>query len=84
MMKSKQPADVLGNQIKCPNFNQCPLCYGCRNFSTSDLNCLQCLKNKKKNICDTKKHNNNLISNFITKNKINIKEKINFKSNKGN
>lgn len=77
----KQPNQVRGNRIKCPKFIQCPLCYGCRSFSTHDLDCLDCEReNKKKNICNKQLHKDEVITNFITKNKISFEEKIIFKS----
>ena len=55
-MKQKIPQDVLGYQIRCPNYIKCPLCN----------------QNRKKNICDTNKHKENLIAKMITRETINL------------
>lgn len=70
----KTKNDVLGVKINCPNYIECPLCYGCRNYNSAIIECEQCAKNKKFNICNTNKHQNELIAKFITKTKIKIKE----------
>lgn len=81
IQEPKQPNQVRGNRIRCPKFIQCPLCYGCRAYSTADLDCIECSEeNKKKNICNTELHREDLISQFITKNKIEIDEEITFQS----
>lgn len=81
IQEPKQPNHVRGNRIKCIKFIQCPLCYGCRAYSTHDLDCLNCVEeNKKKNICNKELHKDDIISKFITKNKIEINEQIIFKS----
>lgn len=80
-MKAKQPNMVRGNRINCPNFVMCPLCYGCRSYSSHDLNCRECEKeNKKKNICNIELHKSDVVAKFITRNKIEIEESITFKS----
>lgn len=71
-MKQKIPQDVLGYQIRCPNYIKCPLCYGCRNYNPSYLKCAKCNQNRKKNICDTNKHKENLIAKMITRETINL------------
>ncbi len=74
MQKNKRPEDVRGVRIKCPNFEQCPLCYGCRNFNSKYVKCVTCkFEGQKKNICDTKKHTAPLLSKMILKEKIEIK-----------
>jgi hypothetical protein len=82
MKESKQPRDVLGSKNGCINFSMCPLCYGCRNYRYEDESCEECLQDgKKKNICNTEKHQSELIAKFITRNKIELKGDINFKNN---
>lgn len=41
-MAAKQPNQVRGNIIKCPNFVQCTLCYGCRNYDSRLVECREC------------------------------------------
>lgn len=79
MQEPKQPNQVRGNRINCPKFVQCPLCYGCRNYSSHDLECIACKEeNFKKNVCNKKLHKDDLIAKFITKNKVELKEQIEF------
>lgn len=76
--KAKQPQDVLGNKIQCPRFQQCPLCYGCRNYDTSNLDCAKCTENKKRDICNREVHTDELIAKFIQRNKIKVDGNISF------
>ena len=43
-MQAKQPNQVRGNRIHCPNYVQCPLCYGCRNYDSRITECRQCFE----------------------------------------
>ena len=64
----KSPQDVYGWQTQCPNFEQCPLCYGCRNYDKNVIKCeVHCGANTKTNVCNTAKHKEKLIAKFITK-----------------
>ena len=50
-MRPKKPKtvnDVRGARERCINFQSCPLCYGCRRYSSSDSDCQQCLLENKK------------------------------------
>lgn len=68
MMGQKNPHDVRGMRIDCPDFEQCALCYGCRAFSSKYLKCLECKsENEKKNICRTDKHRADLVEKMVTK-----------------
>lgn len=83
MAKQKTPHDVLGFSTKCVNFMQCPLCYGCRSYSTADPSCVECAKDRKQNICNTDLHKAEVISKFITKNQVVLTEEtVKFKSNR--
>lgn len=62
-MAAKQPNQVRGNIIKCPNFVQCTLCYGCRNFDSRIIECRYCLEdgvrqgqNRNFNVCNKELH----------------------------
>lgn len=81
LKKPKQPADVRGNFIRCPKFIQCPLCYGCRAYKSSDLDCVECTINKKRDICNVSLHTDDIVSRFITKTNYFINEEVKFKSN---
>lgn len=70
-MRQKIPQDVLGYQINCPDFCQCPICYGCRSYDPKYIKCLKCGR-KRKNICDTSKHREDLLAKMITRTTINI------------
>ena len=72
-MKSKRPEDVRGVRISCPNYEMCPLCYGCRAFNSKFVKCQTCkLENEKQNICNTEKHQSYLLDGFIKKEIINL------------
>ncbi len=82
MQKQKTPHDVRGFQIKCVNYIQCPLCYGCRNYDFRDPECIKCKEyNSKKNLCNTKLHRGDLIAKMLTKSTLDMRnEDIQFKS----
>lgn len=86
MKKQKTPQDVRGFQIRCVNFVQCPICYGCRNFDFRDMECLICKKDSKMNLCNTKTHKPDLVAKMLTRNVVDFgkskdkNETINFKS----
>lgn len=76
---NKTQNSVRGHKIYCVNFQSCPICYGCRNFNSSDEECLICAKDKH-NLCrDLKKHNTKIVSKFITRSRIKFDENISFK-----
>ena len=51
--RNKTYHDVRGSKIKCINYQKCPLCYGCRRYSSIDPECRKCYEeNKKFNICN--------------------------------
>ena len=79
MEEPKKPSHVRGNRIACSKFIQCPLCYGCRAYSSHDLDCLQCVEeNKKKNICNKDLHKDKVVANFITKTTIKVDKPLSF------
>lgn len=81
MQQPKQPSHVRGNRIRCPKYSMCPLCYGCRAYSTHDLECRECEEeNKKRNICNKELHKDDIIADFITRNKTEITDSIQFES----
>ena len=81
MKEAKKPAHVLGNIIRCPRFIQCPLCYGCRAYSSANLDCKQCEDNRKRDICNKDLHTDEVVSRFITKNQFVLDGEVKFKSN---
>ena len=74
LKKRKEPNDVYGFRNRCPSYSGCPLCYGCRSYDSANLQCLECAKNKKNNICNKSLHKDNLINQLISKTKIKIKK----------
>ena len=58
MQMAKQPNNVRGNQIGCINFQQCPICYGCRAYDERFEECRECYElgkdgsNRNFNICN--------------------------------
>lgn len=68
MQKNKTPHDVWGWQNNCPNYMQCPLCYGCRNYDERILECVEhCGQDAKKNVCNIKRHKEELLAKLLTK-----------------
>jgi hypothetical protein len=79
--KAKTVQDVRGYKINCINFQKCPLCFGCRRYSSVDPECQKCMsEDKKLNICNTNLHKDEVTAKMITKNNIIINEQINFMS----
>jgi len=56
MKRAKNRYDVWGVQHNCLNYEECPLCYGCRAYDSSYIKCQHCAENMKKNVCNKKKH----------------------------
>ena len=71
-MRDKTKNDPLGSQLNCQNFDQCPFCYGCRNYNTRDIECEECAKNPKVNLCKTELHKPDLIGKMVTRTRITI------------
>ena len=63
-MKTKY--DTLGYQY-CPDYDPCPLCYGCRAFNPSRVKCQNLCEhdNPKFNICNKEKHTEKALSLMI-------------------
>lgn len=78
--ESKQPNHVLGFKERCPKFIQCPICYGCRSYSTHDIDCEKCAVNKKRDVCNKELHRDDLIEKLISKDVIKMKEPVTFMS----
>lgn len=79
--RNKTFHDVRGSKIKCINYQKCPLCYGCRRYSSIDPECRKCAKEDYKfNICNKDLHKDEITARFITKEVIKLDNKISFKS----
>lgn len=52
-----------GAIFNCPEYIKCPVCYGCRNYNPSYRACRE-LCGEKKDSCDTKRHQANLLGKF--------------------
>ena len=74
MSKQKTVQKVRGYLINCPNFEPCPLCYGCRSYDSSVLKCQGCAEYAKWNICDTKKHQARLLALMIAREVIDLRK----------
>ena len=79
MKKQKQPSDVRGHFTGCVNFVKCPICYGCRAYRSDIPDCQECMKNSKRDICNTNLHKSDVIANMVLKEKIKI-DNVEFKS----
>ncbi len=69
---NKQRHDVRGAQINCVNFDQCPFCYGCRNYNSANLECKECETNPKLNICNVEKHKVEVLNKMIKRTSIKL------------
>lgn len=79
-MAGKQPNQVRGNIIKCPNFVQCSLCYGCRNYDSRIQECRDCYEqgirigqNRNFNICNKQLHTEEALNKMKHIHKIELK-----------
>lgn len=66
--KIKTAHSAAGARKMCPNFKPCPLCYGCRNYSSKYIECDDCAKDIKYNVCNTNKHNAKVLGIMIANN----------------
>lgn len=58
--------NVAGEKFYCPEYIQCPICYGCRNYNPSLRMCRELCK-EKKDVCDMDKHQAELLGKFYAK-----------------
>lgn len=71
--RQKNVNDVRGAKIGCPNFSPCPLCFGCRSYSSANIECIECRDaGVKFNLCNKSLHTNERVALFITKNNITL------------
>lgn len=79
--KPKTVHDVKGYQEKCVKYQKCPLCYGCRRYSSVDPDCIICfMEDKKNNICNVNLHRDEVTAKMITKENIILPGELQFKS----
>lgn len=63
---------------KCIKFEECPLCFKCRAFDASDLDCRSCVLFDEGLLCNTEKHSVKILEQWFSmgeKEKINLDEK---------
>ena len=78
MTKQKTHRDVRGWKINCLNYTMCPLCYGCRNYTSGHLKCETCKDtNEKLNLCDTGRHKADLVAKMVKREQIIVKKEVN-------
>lgn len=83
MKEAKKPSHVKGVRDRCINFQMCPLCFGCRAYSSHDLKCRECKEeNEKQNICNTELHKSDIINKMVSKSIIVVDEPIIFKNSR--
>lgn len=75
MPHKKTRYDVWGVQHNCPNYQECPICYGCRNYDSSFYKCHNCAENTKQNVCNRKLHRADLLARMVTREVIDLREK---------
>ena len=64
-MRLKTKESVKGFKINCPNYDPCPLCYGCRAYDPSYYECTTECGGSKRDICNTQKHNDKALNLMI-------------------
>ena len=70
-MRGKTPQKVAGYRISCPDYDKCPLCYGCRNYDSGSYKCVTNCSNRYDR-CDTQKHIRRLIGKLLTRSTVTI------------
>jgi hypothetical protein len=66
---------ALGAEKHCPNFDPCPLCFGCRNYTEKAVRCDKCAEdNYKKNICNTERHTEKALGMMIRQTELKLYE----------
>ena len=67
----------LGARLHCPNFDPCPLCYGCRNYDSAVVRCERCYEdNVFSDMCKRELHTEKALSMMLKlKNRTYISEK---------
>ena len=73
----KTICDTEGYKHDCPDYDPCPLCYGCRNAGMHPNRCnTLCMDNPKKNVCNVELHTPENISKMVRRQIITLKEEI--------
>ena len=73
-MRQKSVQKVYGYIRGCPNFEPCPLCYGCRAYDPKYVACENCRQaGEKYHLCNTAKHKSHLLDKMIQREVIIIK-----------
>lgn len=57
--------DVAGARSRCPDFDPCPLCYGCRNYSDSYAKCVETCQSHPRDACNREKHTDKILAKMI-------------------
>ena len=71
----KTPKDTAGYQGNCPDYDPCPLCYGCRNAGLYPFTCdALCSGNAKINICNRELHTSANIGRMVRRQVIKLEE----------
>ena len=79
-MAAKQPNQVRGNIIHCPNYVSCCLCFGCRNYDSRLIECRQCYEdgnrggNRNFNVCNKNLHTENALNKMKHTHQIQLKD----------
>lgn len=65
-----------GKEHKCRNFRMCHLCYKCRNYSSSIVECkINCGKDIKNNVCKVELHTEDNVGKMVAQRTvINVKK----------
>jgi len=59
----------------CTAFEECPLCYKCRNFNSAHIACQKCVLNQEGLLCKKDVHTESVLNRMIRRERIDLDEK---------
>jgi hypothetical protein len=57
---------------QCSAFQECPLCYKCRNYDSSHMACRQCILAQEKLLCNTQLHTEQVLNMMVKRERIDL------------
>ncbi|GAK42093.1 hypothetical protein TCA2_4585 [Paenibacillus sp. TCA20] len=74
VLSKEDPLNMPRHQVygECIRFHECPLCFKCRNFNSSDSECRSCILFEEGSICNTEKHNEKILNMMIRRQRVDL------------
>jgi|GEM_PF-3288113 len=74
VLSKEDPLNMPRHQVygECIRFHECPLCFKCRNFNSSNMECRSCILYEEGSICNTEKHNEKVLNMMIRRQRIDL------------